>query len=74
MMNPSNTMAEESKKAPIPYPLSTCLVSGEKLGVMGPPFVMEYQGREICFCCQGCVSDFNKDPEKYLKILISRTP
>ena len=50
-----------------PYPLKTCLVSGEKLGEMGDPFVYEYQGREIKFCCKGCLKDFNKDPEKYIK-------
>ncbi len=52
-----------------PYPLKTCVVSGEKLGEMGDPYVWEYQGREIKFCCQGCVKDFKKDPAKYLKII-----
>jgi YHS domain-containing protein len=52
-----------------PYPLKTCVVSGEKLGEMGEPYVWEYQGREIKFCCKGCVKDFKKDPAKYIKIL-----
>ncbi|HSU55016.1 MAG TPA: YHS domain-containing protein [Candidatus Dormibacteraeota bacterium] len=52
-----------------PYPLETCVVSGEKLGEMGKPFVHEYQGREIKFCCKNCLKDFNKEPAKYVKKL-----
>jgi YHS domain-containing protein len=50
-----------------PYTLKTCIVSGDKLGEMGDPFVYAYKGREIKFCCKGCLKDFNKDPAKYLK-------
>ena len=50
-----------------PYTLKTCVVSGDKLGEMGKPFVYEYKGREIKFCCKGCLKDFNKDPAKYIK-------
>ncbi len=61
-------LAEDSKDAKSkPYPLQTCVVSGEKLGEMGKPFVYEYQGREIKFCCKDCLKDFNKDPGKYVK-------
>jgi YHS domain-containing protein len=52
-----------------PYPLVTCLVSGEKLGEMGKPHVVSHNGQEIKFCCKDCVKSFNKDPEKYLKKL-----
>lgn len=52
-----------------PYPLTTCLVSGEKLGEMGDPYVINHKGQEIKFCCKGCVKDFNKDSDKYLKKL-----
>jgi hypothetical protein len=52
-----------------PYPLDTCFMSGEKLGSMGDPDVITYQGREIKFCCSNCEADFRKDPEKYLKKL-----
>jgi len=51
---------------PSAYPLSTCLVSGEKLGEMGNPVVITYQGTEIRFCCKHCVETFKKDPTKYL--------
>jgi YHS domain-containing protein len=54
----------------VPYPLKTCIVSGEEFGGdMGDPVVIEYQGREIKFCCSSCVKKFNKDPEKYIKSL-----
>ncbi len=59
--------AKDAKPTTQPYPLTTCVVSGEKLGEMGDPYVWEYQGREIKFCCKGCVKDFKKDPAKYLK-------
>jgi YHS domain-containing protein len=50
-----------------PYTLKNCIVSGDKLGEMGKPYVFEYQGREIKFCCKGCVKDFQKEPAKYVK-------
>ena len=52
-----------------PYPLKTCLVSGETLGTMGAPYVYRYKDQEIKFCCKGCLKDFNKNPEKFLKKL-----
>ena len=48
------------------YPLTTCVVSGEKLGEMGPPIVIKYKGTEVRFCCDGCPKKFNEDPAKYL--------
>ena len=51
------------------YPLDTCVVSGGKLGSMGEPVVYECEGREVRFCCAGCVKQFEKDPETYLKKL-----
>jgi YHS domain-containing protein len=57
------------KKESKPYPLKTCVVSGDKLGEMGDPYVYEYKGREIKLCCKNCVKDFNKNPSKYLKKL-----
>ena len=52
------------------YPLTTCVVSGEKLGgEMGKPFIYTHEGREVRLCCKGCLKDFKKDPAKYLKKL-----
>jgi YHS domain-containing protein len=50
-----------------PYTLKTCIISGDKLGEMGDPYVYTYKGREIKFCCKGCLKDFNKEPDKYVK-------
>jgi len=50
-----------------PYTLKTCIISGDKLGEMGDPFVYKYKDREIKFCCKGCLKDFNKEPDKYIK-------
>jgi YHS domain-containing protein len=52
-----------------PYPLDTCIVSGEKLGSMGNAVAITYEGREIKFCCKDCPADFKKDPARYLKKL-----
>ncbi len=49
------------------YPLKTCVVSGESLGSMGKPFVYEYEGREVRFCCKSCLKDFNKNPKQFIK-------
>lgn len=49
-----------------PYPLETCPVSGQKLGAMGDPVVIQHEGREVKFCCGGCVAKFKKEPAKYL--------
>jgi YHS domain-containing protein len=54
--------AEDSK----PYPLTTCIVSGEKVGEMGPPVSIDYQGKKVAFCCDSCIAKFQKDPSKYL--------
>ncbi len=50
-----------------PYILKMCLVSDEKLDKGDPTFI--YKGREIKVCCEGCVKDFQKEPEKYLKLI-----
>lgn len=49
------------------YPLDTCVVSGEKLGSMGEPLIMQYKGREVRLCCSGCKAKFDAKPEEYLK-------
>lgn len=51
------------------YPLSTCIVSGEKLGEMGEPVVSQHESREIKLCCKSCAPKFKADPAGYLKKL-----
>jgi hypothetical protein len=59
---------------PIPYPSTKCIVSDEKLGEMGPPTMVNYKGQQIGFCCKSCISDFDKDPAKYLAKLKAAQP
>jgi hypothetical protein len=56
------------------YPLTTCVVSGDELNGMGHSIVYTYKEKDkpdriVKFCCKDCVTDFNKDPQKYLAIL-----
>ncbi len=54
----------------IPDLLKTCPVSGEKLnGDMGAPYVFSYKGQEVKLCCTGCKKDFDKTPDKYIKLI-----
>ncbi len=48
------------------YPLTTCVVSGDKLGEMGKPVDYVYAGQLVEFCCPMCKKDFDKDPAKYM--------
>jgi|SRR3974390_1754609 len=57
----------ETKTKLKPYTLKTCIISGDKLGEMGKPYVFEYKGREIKLCCKNCLKDFNESPAKYVK-------
>ena len=68
----TNSAAAAAK--PVPYPLKTCVVSGDKLGGdMGEPVVFVYTNnganQEIKFCCPMCKPTFLKEPDKYMKIL-----
>ena len=58
--------AADPASAAKPYPLSTCIVSDEKLGEMGKPVMVDYKGQQVAFCCKSCLGDFDKEPAKYL--------
>jgi len=66
---PLVALADDKKETAKPYTLDKCIVSDEKLGEMGKPFVFTYEGQEIKLCCKNCQKDFKKDPAKYLKKL-----
>jgi len=62
--------ADEKKpeKKAKPYPLKTCVVSGEAFGGdMGDPHVFIQDGQEVKLCCKSCLKDFKKDTAKYMK-------
>ncbi len=71
LASPVALRAEDKKEAAKPYPLEKCIVSDEKLGGMGKPYVFTHEGQEIKLCCKSCLKDFNKEPAKYLKKLAS---
>ena len=41
-----------------------CPVLGNKIN---EKVFVDYQAKRIYFCCAGCIDEFKKDPEKYLK-------
>ena len=55
-----------------PYPLDTCPVSGGKLGSMGDPVVKTHDGREVRFCCDGCIAKFESDKEGHIAKIDAR--
>lgn len=70
----ASTRAAEVAPSPFPslaYPLTTCIVSDDKLGEMGKPVSIDYKGQQVSFCCKSCIGSFEKDPAKYLAKLPS---
>ena len=49
------------------YTLATCPISGAALGSRGDPIVKQYDGREVRFCCKGCIGRFEADKEAGFK-------
>ena len=65
---PAAPAATNAAAVVTPYPLKTCIVSGEKLGGdMGEPVTFVYNNQEIKFCCAMCKPKFLKDPDAYMK-------
>ncbi|MGO9021886.1 MAG: YHS domain-containing protein [Syntrophobacteraceae bacterium] len=52
---PGMALAEPQTKCPV------------MKGKIDEKFFVDYKGKRIYFCCAGCVEQFNKDPEKYMK-------
>lgn len=73
LVKPTEKDAEWFKKAKSEYPLTTCPVSGDKLDGddMKPvDYIYRQPGkpdRLVIFCCKGCIKDFKKNPDKFLK-------
>jgi len=63
----ADTTDQATSAKPRPDLLTTCPVSGDKLGEMGKPYTFVYKGQEVKLCCPSCKKDFEKDPAKYLK-------
>jgi hypothetical protein len=63
--------AEKKAVSEHPYPLKTCLVTGEELGGMGKPYSLVYEEKEVQLCCKGCLKAFKKEPAKFMKKMAS---
>ena len=46
-----------------------CPVSGDMLGVMGPPIKVDVNGTQVWICCESCRDQLLADPDKYLSKL-----
>lgn len=53
------------------YPLTTCVISKKKLDDHGEPYIHNHNGTEVRFCCEPCVDDFNKDPDKHIATILA---
>jgi YHS domain-containing protein len=61
--------AKKSAPKPKPYPLETCLVTGDDLDEMDERVSTVHDGQVFEFCCKPCLKKFNKNPGKYVKLL-----
>lgn len=43
-----------------------CPVSGEMLGMMGPPIKVDVNGRQVWICCPDCKDALLEKPDEYL--------
>lgn len=59
---------------PKDYPLKKCVVSDEALGEHGKVVKVTHNGTDVYLCCKDCVKDFNKDPDKYVKMVKDAAP
>ncbi|MBU4264189.1 MAG: YHS domain-containing protein [Proteobacteria bacterium] len=50
--------------AALAAPQTTCPVMG---GAINKEIHVDYEGKRIYFCCDYCIGEFKKDPEKYLQ-------
>jgi hypothetical protein len=49
---------------PKPYPLTTCIVSGDKIDPNVPATV--HNNQQVRFCCKGCIKKFEACPDKFM--------
>ena len=50
-------------------PQVTCPVTGDPIN---KNTYTDYEGERVYFCCPACVSEFENDPDKYLKVLADK--
>jgi len=69
-----STFALADSSVPQSYPLTKCVVSGEKLGEHRMPVKVTTDGTDVYFCHKSCIKDFNKDPKKFVKMVTDAAP
>ncbi len=69
---PAPATTKATKKAPLkpkPYPLKTCLVTGDGLDEMDERVSTIHNGQTFEFCCKPCLAKFRKNPGRYVQAL-----
>jgi len=66
--NPTPYLAkiEDAYKNAKPCPYSVCPVMGDALD--NDAYIFVYEGRQFKLCCDSCLEDFQKDPDKFVKM------
>jgi YHS domain-containing protein len=66
----AGSQQQDKQEAPKQANNDICPVMGGKIDFKSPSYVTyEYNGTVYNFCCDGCIDEFQKDPEKYIKKL-----
>jgi len=63
---PSMMTRDIDKPVAAPNEQIICPIMG---GVIDKEVFTDYKGKRVYFCCPGCIEEFTKDPEKYVKDL-----
>ena len=67
---PTVAAGDQAQTAPVEVGNKFCPISHEEVGKNGmQPYKVTYNGKVYNLCCGMCLKDFNKDPEKYSKML-----
>jgi YHS domain-containing protein len=45
---------------------ASCPISGESFTISAATAHSEYKGKHVYFCCPGCKTQFDKNPDKFL--------
>lgn len=64
MCGSRENQAGSTKAAIVKVNNTICPVTGDKVD-MKNPVTVDYKGETYNLCCPMCISEFNKDPEKY---------
>lgn len=60
------TITESTSAEPVNVGNKICPISGEKIDEKMKA-TYEYEGKIYNFCCEMCIEEFKKDPEKYIE-------